>query len=248
MHRFYAESAEENHTLFSLNAEDSYHAVRVLRLQKNDEAEIIFNRERYLAVIEDVSLSCVSMRCLSRLPSTEPDLSVTLFQGLPKGDKMDLIVQKAVELGAVRIVPVVFARSIVHLNDTDAVRKAERWKKIAREAGKQSGRCCIPDISPVVPFSSLLSFLSGCDQTAVPWEECKRGGPLSFFQRHPSLSSLGIVIGPEGGITKNEMNKLLEMGCEAITLGKRILRTETAGIASMSAFLSLYGEMEQLSS
>ena len=152
MHRFYACSSSGDNSCFTLDKEDSFHAVRVLRLQPGDYAEVISESERYLSVLEDASVSAVTLRALQKLPTTEPKLSVTLFQGLPKGDKMDLIVQKAVELGAVRIVPVVFSRSIVHLNEKDAAKKVDRWQKIAREAGKQSGRCVIPCIEKVIPF------------------------------------------------------------------------------------------------
>ena len=245
MHRFYAGSASPDRTLFTLDTEDSFHAVRVLRLRPDDRAEVIFGGERFLSVLEEASPSAVTLRALQPLPSTEPGLSVTLFQGMPKGDKMDLIVQKAVELGAVRIVPVVFSRSVVRLNEKDAARKTERWRKIAREAGKQSGRCCVPEVHPVVSFGDLPGLFASCEKVAVPWEECAHGGPLAFVRRYPSLSSLGIVIGPEGGISAEETDALLAMGCESITLGKRILRTETAGLASLSAFFSLYGEMEQ---
>ena len=244
MHRFYACSSSGDNPCFTLDAEDSFHAVRVLRLQPGDYAEVISEGKRYLSELEDVSPSAVILRALETLPSTEPGLSVTLFQGLPKGDKMDLIVQKAVELGAIRIVPVVFSRSIVHLSEKDAVKKVERWQKIAREAGKQSGRCIIPKIERVTSFSEVAGLFSDCEQVVVPWEECTDGGPLSFVNRFPSLSSLGIVIGPEGGISSNEMDHLLSARCTAITLGKRILRTETAGLAAISAFFSLYGEME----
>ena len=94
-------------------------------------------------------------------------------------------------------------------------------------------------------FRGSPGLFASCEKVAVPWEECAHGGPLAFVRRYPSLSSLGIVIGPEGGISAEETDALLAMGCESITLGKRILRTETAGLASLSAFFSLYGEMEQ---
>ena len=244
MHRFYAAPGNSSPSRFGLDEADSYHALHVLRLGPGDQAEVVFRGERYLAVIESCQGTGVTLAPLEKLPSTEPRLSVTLFQGLPKGDKMDLIVQKACELGVARIVPVSFSRSIVKLADKDSQRKTERWRKIAREAGKQSGRCVVPEIDPVIPFRSLPSCFPACAAVAVPWEECGEGGPLSFVRRHPSLPSLGIVIGPEGGISPEEMDVMLRHGCEAITLGSRILRTETAGLAAVSVFFGLYGEME----
>ena len=244
MHRFYADPRISDSNCFFLTPEDAIHALKVLRMQVGDQAEIICREERYTARIENISDSLVELRPLSVLPSTEPRLSVTLFQGLPKGDKMDWIVQKAVELGASRIIPVAFSRCVVRLNEKEAARKQERWQKIAREAGKQSGRCRIPEVLSPVSFRAMPDFIRTCDRTAVPWEECPEGGPLSFVKRNPSLSSLGVVIGPEGGISPEEMQVLAGFGGEPVTLGKRILRTETAGLAALSVFFGLYGEME----
>jgi len=245
MHRFYADPDRSDETAAYLTEEDARHALKVLRLQTGDQVELFLRGRRCLAEITSVKDQDVALKTVSPLPSTEPALSVTLFQGLPKGDKMEWIVQKATELGVSRIVPVAFSRCVVRFEKKDAKKKQERWQKIAREAGKQSGRCVIPEVALPVSFSALPALFSACGSVVVPWEECVKGGPLSFVRRHSSLSSLGIVIGPEGGISPEEMARLSELGCEPITLGKRILRTETAGLAALSAFFSLFGEMEE---
>ena len=243
MHRFYADPERSDACNFYLTSDDAHHAVSVLRLHPGDNAEVFFRGERWICELSsygrDVILSPVK-----KLSSTEASLSITLFQGLPKGDKMEWIIQKAVELGVYRIVPVAFSRCVVKMNDTDAVRKRDRWQKIAREAGKQSGRCIVPEVLSPVPLSALPPYFAQCDRIAVPWEECSGGGPLSFAGRFPSISSLGIVIGPEGGISADEMDLFLRLGCDPVTLGKRILRTETAAVAAISVFSGLYGEME----
>ena len=244
MHRFYADPVLSDENNLILSPEDARHAFRVLRLRPEEEAEIIFRGERYLSRIAEISDRRVRLDPVSKLPSTEPRLLVTLFQGVPKGDKMDWIVQKNVEIGIYRIVPVLFSRCVVRLDQQDAVRKQERWQKIAREAGKQSGRCRIPEVCAPVSVSELPEWLDSCEKVAVPWEECTDGSPLAFAKRYPSLSSLGIVIGPEGGIDPVEIRQMMQAGCEPITLGKRILRTETAGMVSLSVFFGLYGEME----
>ena len=244
MHRFYADERLSAADRFVLSSEDARHAGRVLRLQPGDEAEVFLNGERFLAVFDSVSADSAELRPVRSLPSTEPSLSFTLFQGLPKSDKMDWIVQKAVELGVSRIVPVAFSRCVVKLDAKESARKQERWQRIAREAGKQSGRCRIPEVCLPVSVSALEPFFAACERVAVPWEECPEGGPLSFVKRHPTLSSLGIVIGPEGGISADEMDGFTKLNCEPVTLGKRILRTETAGLAALSVFSGLYGEME----
>ena len=244
MHRFYADPRNSDSNCFFLTPEDSIHALKVLRMRAGDLAEIISREQRYTARIENITGSMVELHPLSVLPSTEPHLCITLFQGLPKGDKMDWIVQKAVELGVSRIIPVSFSRCVVRFSEKEACRKQERWQKIAREAGKQSGRCRIPDILSPVSIQALPDYVSLCERTAVPWEECTAGGPVAFARRNPSLLSLGVVIGPEGGIASEEMHFLSGLGCEPVTLGKRILRTETAGLAALSVFFGLYGEME----
>ena len=244
MRRFYADPKLSDESHFILNAEDTVHAIKVLRMQQGDRAEIISGGQRFLAAVKSTAGERTELLPVSLLPSTEPAISFTLFQGLPKGDKMDWIVQKATELGAVRIVPVSFSRCIVRLTAKDALKRQERWQKIAREAGKQSGRCRIPEVTLPASVSDMCSLFSELDQVAVPWEECPEGGPLSFAKRHPSVSSLGIIIGPEGGISPEEITVLTGYGAEPVTLGKRILRTETAGLASLSVFSALYGEME----
>ena len=237
MHRFYSDSDV-------LSAEDAHHALNVLRLSVGDEVELITDGCRYRAVLDFVASGEVRLARKELLASTEPSLSVTLFQGLPKGDKMDWIVQKAVELGIAEIVPVSLSRCIVRLDEKGRKAKTERWQKIAREAGKQSGRCVIPRVHMPVSLQQLPACFASLDAVVVPWEECPSGGPLSFFRLHENLSSLGILIGPEGGITPDEIQFLLRCNAQPITLGKRILRTETAGLAAVSALFGLYGEME----
>jgi len=244
MHRFYADPERSDEKRFVLTPEDTQHALKVLRMRVGDDAEIIFRESRFHAVLERIEEDRVELSPRSPLPPTEPRLAVTLFQGVPKGDKMDWVIQKNVEMGIARIVPVEFSRCVVRLNDREAAKKQERWQKIAREAGKQSGRCRIPEVAVPVSVSSLPVLFSSCEQVAVPWEECTEGGPLFYVRRHPSLSSLGIVIGPEGGISPEEIDLFRSCGCETLTLGKRILRTETAGLAALSVFFGLYGEME----
>ena len=141
---------------------------------------------------------------------------------------------------------------------SDVVKNASAYKKrpqensihsfnhivFAREAGKQSGRCLVTEIAEPVSLKSLAAAVKLPSANLVPWEEASCFGPLAFRENHPSLSSLGILIGPEGGIEKEEILSLQSAGFIPITLGKRILRTETAGLAAVSAFMSLYGEME----
>ena len=244
MNRFYIDVDSASADPLFLSPEDEHHARDVLRLKQGDQVEIILSGSRYAAIITDLANGHIRLKRGEALPSTEAALSVTLFQGLPKGDKMEWIIQKAVELGVRQIVPVQMSRSVVHLKPQDIPKKLDRWTRIAREAGKQSGRCILPQVLSPVPSAQLSSLFGNLDAIAVPWEGCRTMGPKAFAENHPGLSSLGIVIGPEGGISQEEIEAFQKAGCIPITLGPRILRTETAGLSAISAFLSLYGEME----
>lgn len=244
MHRFYADTNRLTDGFAALTAEDARHALRVLRMGVGDEAEVFLPGKRYRATISEIAGEDVTLRLDEELPSTEPRLRLTLYQGLPKADKMELIVQKAVELGAEAIVPVAMSRCVTKLDGKDGLKKQERWQKIAREACKQSGRCGMPEVSAPIPFKALPERLTGHGAAIVPWEDARGYSLNAFAREHPGISDLGVVIGPEGGISLDEIQALWAAGCLPVTLGPRILRTETAGLAAISALMCLYHEME----
>lgn len=245
MHRFFADPEKEAGGLCFLSPEDARHAGTVLRLAVGDTVELLLPDGRFLAEIRQMAGNQVAAEKLQPLPDPEPRLNVSLFQGLPKADKMDWIVQKASELGVSRIVPLSLARSVVRLDPRDAGRKQERWQKIAREACKQSGRYRIPEVTLPLSPKEALPLIREMALTVIPWEETETGGPLSVRKAFPDPASLGIIIGPEGGIEPAEVDFFRQSGALPITLGRRILRTETAGLAALSAFMTLYGEMEE---
>ena len=152
MHRFYADGLGEIGSLVTLSEEDARHASRVLRMQPGDAAELFLDGRRFSAEIAEMTADGVTARLISELPSTEAKLRITLYQGLPKAEKMELIVQKAVELGAARVVPVAMSRCVVQLSAKDGAKKQERWQKIAREACKQSGRCQMMAVDAPIAF------------------------------------------------------------------------------------------------
>ena len=244
MHRFYADEGRLAEDMAYLTAEDARHAARVLRMAAGEQAEVFLQGRRYLGEISDLSPEDVALRLLEELPSTEAKLRVTLYQGLPKADKMELIIQKAVELGAEAIVPVAMSRCVVRLDERDGRKKQERWQKIAREACKQSGRCLMPEVDAPIPFKELLNRLSGHDAAIVPWEDARGYSLNAFHREQPDITSLAVVIGPEGGMSAEEVEAMKQAGCLPVTLGPRILRTETAGLAAISALMCLYQEME----
>lgn len=244
MHRFYADGLGEIGSLVTLSEEDARHASRVLRMQPGDAAELFLDGRRFSAEIAEMTAEGVTARLISELPSTEATLRITLYQGLPKAEKMELIVQKAVELGAAQVVPVAMSRCVVQLSAKDGAKKQERWQKIAREACKQSGRCQMMTVDAPIAFPALLAALKTHEAAIVPWEDARGYSLTAFHREHPEIRDLAIVIGPEGGMSADEIAQMKDCGCQSVTLGPRILRTETAGLCALSALFCLYGELE----
>ena len=241
MHRFYLPDAPAGEGFeCALSAEESQHAGRVLRLRAGDRVECFDGRGRAWLCELAFSGQQARVRALEPLPANESGLRVTLYQGMPKLDKLDLIVQKATELGAHRIVPVNMARSVARAEGKDAARKQERWQRIAMEAAKQCGRGRVPEILPAMSWKQALSRLREHELVIVPWEEARGMNLRALHERHPDARDLAIVIGPEGGISPEE---IAEMAGEAVTLGPRILRTETAAVAAMTLAMSLWGDI-----
>ena len=243
MHRFYADDTPAADGLVRLGEEDAHHASRVLRMKPGDAAEVFMHGKRFSAEIASME-GAVTLRLLDELPSTEARLRVTLYQGLPKAEKMELIVQKAVELGAAAVVPVSMSRCVVQLNQKDGAKKQERWQRIAREACKQSGRCLQMQVEAPISFKELVRRLPGHEAAIVPWEDARGYSLPRLREELPNLTELAVVIGPEGGMSQEEVAQMRSALCRPVTLGPRILRTETAGLAALSALFCLYGDMD----
>ena len=244
MHRFYADERGVNGDVAYLCEEDARHATRVLRMKPGESCELFADGKRFSGEIISLDNGEVEVRITGEMPSTEAKLRITLYQGLPKADKMELIVQKSVELGACAVVPVAMSRCVVQLDAKDGRKKQERWQKIAREACKQSGRCEMMQVTEPISFKQLLTRLAEHEAAIVPWEDARGYSLARFHQEHPGITDLAIVIGPEGGMSEDEIARMKEAACQSVTLGPRILRTETAGLCAMSALFCLYGDME----
>ncbi|MGN0759031.1 MAG: 16S rRNA (uracil(1498)-N(3))-methyltransferase [Candidatus Ventricola sp.] len=247
MHRFFADERGLQGGIAQLGAEDSQHALRVLRLACGEEIELVCPPQRYLARIEEIEGGIVRVRVVSPLRSTEARAQVTLYQGLPKADKMEWIVQKSTELGACAVQPVAMERCVVRLDGKDAAKKTERWQKIAREAVKQCARICVPEVREVKKLAALREELRALDLLIVPWEDARDGSVRACVESVAQLSAprIGVLIGPEGGISPAEAQWLREeAGGRLVTLGPRILRTETAGLCALTMVMADRGEME----
>lgn len=247
MHRFFADENGIVNGTACLNAGDSQHALRVLRLGSGDEIELVCAPGRYLAQIAGETDGLVQVKVLEPLRWTEARTQVTLYQGLPKADKMEMIAQKSTELGVHAIRPVAMERCVVKLEGKDAGKKTERWQKIAREAVKQCARVTVPEVLPPKKLAQLEDELQQLDVLIVPWEDAQDGSirqALAPFEGRETLR-VGILIGPEGGISEKEVHWLAEnAGAKLVTLGPRILRTETAGLCALTMVMAFRGEME----
>lgn len=217
--------------------EDAKHIKTVLRKKEGEEL-IVCDGE---GVDYVCSISCFEENKIiadiidKQLCQAEPPIKITLFQGLPKADKMELIIQKCVELGIDTIVPVETERSIVKLNKKE-YKKIERWQKIAEAAAKQSGRGKIPQIGNVLTFEQALQYSKKLDKSIIPYEKEQKRNLKEFIKKFQG-KSIGVFIGAEGGFSEQEIKKAIEHNVQPITLGKRILRTETAGMITVAILI-----------
>lgn len=241
MHRFFVDEnlISDNRTVLSV--EDSLHAVKVLRLAENDLITVCDgNGFDYDAKIVMANKSSVELSLLNKRKSeTESAVKVTLIQCLPKSGKMEVIIQKCVELGVYDIIPVVSLRSVVKINDSKQT-KTERYNRISYEAAKQSQRGIIPKVHNITELTQI--DFSEFDCLLVPYEEEQKVSLKRLFiegKRLKSASKIAVVIGPEGGIAEDEIEFLRSKGGVTLTLGKRILRTETAGMATLAMLFCL---------
>ena len=222
---------------------EALHARRVLRLKPGDRVQLMDGQGALFEAELIEVCEWVTAHLHARLEGAPPPVSLTLYQGLPKFDKLEFIVQKAAELGATRVVPVKMARSVVKLSDEDGKKKRERLDKIAREAMKQSGRADRLEISEPARFSDALKMFLREDAMLMPWEEARGRRIRDEHEENPGAHAVGILIGPEGGISREEAQAAAEAGAKPVTLGPRILRAETAAVAAMAVAMHLWGDI-----
>lgn len=237
MYKFFISPEQVGETAVRIEGSDVNHIKNVLRMKRGEEILVSDGNEReYHCEIESLEEDCVIATILDIDGTTrELPIQITLFQGLPKGDKMELIIQKAVELGAARIVPVETKRAVVKLDGKKAEAKRVRWQAIAESAAKQSKRTVIPEVAPVQNFKNALEFAKSMDIRLIPYEEAENMAKTrEAFAEIKQGNSVAVFIGPEGGFAESEVEAAMGIGAKAVTLGKRILRTETAGLFVLS--------------
>lgn len=245
MPRFFVENDWIEGNLITIKGQDVKHIKNVLRLREGDNI-IVTNRngEEFDAKI----LECAKNEIITSIicktnNSNEPKTKITLFQGLPKGEKFELIIQKNVEIGVSKIVPIITERVIVKINSSDVRKKAERWNKISEQAAKQCGRNIVPEICSPIKLDDSLKLLEDFDLVLVPYENEKNRTLKNTLNEFVSKAeNIAVVIGPEGGFSEKEISLLNKY--YTVSLGPRILRTETAGLCTSTIILYQMGDME----
>ncbi len=240
MYQFFVEDAQVGEHTVTIEGSDVNHIKNVLRMKRGERVRISSTSgKNYFGEIAEFSgdtvLVAIAQECA---PDTELPSRIYLFQGLPKSDKMELIIQKAVELGACEIIPVAMKNCVVKLDEKKAAAKTARWQEIAKSAAKQSKRSVIPTVGRPVSYQEALTIAAELDVVLIPYEN-ERGmaATREAIEAIVPGQSIGILIGPEGGFSDGEIALARERDMKLISLGGRILRTETAGLATLSVLM-----------
>lgn len=244
MSTFYIKNNQINDDKIEIIGDDYNHIKNVLRCKISENIDICDETAtRYKTKIVEFTDKTVICEIKSiEENSTEPNINVTLYQGLPKADKLELIIQKTTEIGVNHIYPVQMARSIAKLDEKNTERKQERWNKICIEASKQCGRQMVPNVYKAINFKNIIENISKYDIVLLPYENEKsvtlKKAITEIRANNINVNNIAIIIGPEGGFSEEEVNTLSEYkNVYTITLGPRILRTETAGLVTLAMLM-----------
>lgn len=243
MRKFFVNDENVVENKINILGTDVNHIKNVLRLKKDDEIQICNQKthENYICKILNIENNCIQTEILKKIEAlAEGNIELHIFQGLPKADKMELIIQKGTELGVSKFIPVSFKRSIVKLSGKDEIKKIERWQKIAEVAAKQCHRDLVPEVKKIITVKNICHLISEYDIVLVAYEEELQNyikNELLKIKNTKEKLKIAVVIGPEGGIEKEEVEILKEAGAKIISLGKRILRTETVALQTASIIM-----------
>lgn len=235
------ENEEPQGGFITLGQEDSHYISSVLRMRPGEQLKVVLKDGiEALCEVHDCAKTAVTLKVIETKQNTsEPPYRITLYQSVSKGERMELTIQKCVELGVAKIVPVYSMRCVVRPDAKKDPSRTIRWQRIALEAARQSGRGIIPEVTEPVNFDKALAAAKDASLTLFPWEE-EQGMTLKQTlseKNKEDLQEIAVFIGPEGGYDESEAEKAREAGAIPVTLGKRILRTETAGAAVLAMLL-----------
>ncbi len=236
MHRFFVTADRITDGIVRITGEDARHIGLVLRMKPGDEIRVSDGTDDYYCLLREIGPDQVLAQVGYREHGeTELPCRITLYQGLPKGDKMEWILQKSVELGAARIVPVRMSRSVVKLDAAKGAAKQKRWQAIAESAAKQSKRIIVPEVAEPMSFSEAMRDAAGCRRRLFPYENAEgMEESRRLIREIQPGDSIAVLIGPEGGFSPEEADEAEAAGFAPMSLGRRILRTETAPLAILS--------------
>ena len=243
MHRFKINRNEIDNACAPLSQEEAAHALRVLRLKDGDEIQVLDGEGGLWSACLRVNGNEAYCELTEELSGRESDICLTVYMGIPKGDKLEFLAQKLTELGVKRLVPVRMERSIAKIEEKEKDKKLSRLRKIAQEAQKQCGRGLEMEITDPMNFDAAVRDMQENDLTLLLWEEAEGYRIRDAYRDVPTLTKVGCVVGPEGGISQKEADKILSAGAKCITLGPRILRAETAAVTGASVIMSLWGDI-----
>jgi 16S rRNA (uracil1498-N3)-methyltransferase len=245
MRRFFVQPDDVGTQELRLRGDEADHLARVLRLGPGAQV-VVFDGcgHEYMTVVERLETEGVVCRILFDVaPQSPPTVSITLGQGLPKAEKFDWVIQKTTELGVSDIVPLITDRVIPHISGPHIARKGGRWEKLAREACKQSGRATVPYLWPPTPLEAFLASCQSAKLKLMLWEGEHTRLLRTVLAASAPVASVAVVVGPEGGLTPHEVARGEAYGFLAVGLGKRILRTETAGVIAVALLQYQFGDL-----
>ena len=238
MYQFFVEPTQIREHVITITGSDVNHIRNVLRMKTGEELAVSngIDGKEYRCMIETIEEDQILCRLLFVKESdVELPARIYLFQGLPKADKMELIIQKAVELGVFQIIPVATKRAVVKLDEKKAAAKQTRWQAIAQAAAKQSKRRIVPEIASCMSFAQAVKYAESMDVKLIPYELAEgMEDTRRLLETIKAGQSVAVFIGPEGGFAEEEIELAKEAGIAPVTLGRRILRTETAGMTVLS--------------
>ncbi len=243
MRKFFVKKESIQEDEIQILGSDVNHIKNVLRLKQGDEIQICNEdtSQNYICEITKVDRQAVQAKIVQEIEtSTESNVELHIFQGLPKADKMELIIQKGTELGASEFIPVAFKRSIVKLSEKDAIKKVERWQKIAEVSAKQSQRDLVPRVKNVSSVKNICHLVQEYDIILLAYEKETENhikNELLKIKNTKKNLKIAVIIGPEGGIEEEEVLVLKKAGAKVVSLGKRILRTETVALQTCSIIM-----------
>lgn len=241
MRRFFVAPEAVQGNIIMFDKELAHHMGKVLRLTTKEQVTVCTgDGTMYLVELEQFTKDSVHGKIVERFTNQQDtDVHITLYQGMPKGDKLEFIIQKCTELGIGTVVPVEMSRSVVHLDQNKVEKKVERWQKIAQEASQQSKRIQVPQIGPYLQWKPFLQRLQKEKTlTIVFWEDEQTQNLKLLLRSLPQKPKrINLIVGPEGGLSEEEVAQLREVEAVSVSLGRRILRTETAGLAGVSMIL-----------